>query len=84
MALDGIVMSVRMPDGTRYVSSYAGVMRGADGGVELVEYVRFDTATATWEFVHEPPFIEEALRAGALTQEEVERWRSCCPAASGC
>ena len=80
MALDGIVMSERRPDGRRFVSSYSGVVRGASGGVELERYVSFDAATATWELVREPAFIGEGLRSGALTQEEVDEWRSLCPA----
>ena len=81
MALDGIVMSTRTPGGKRYVSSYTGVSRRAGGGVELTEYVSFDAATERWELVREPPFIAEGLRAGALREEEVARWRSLCPAA---
>lgn len=79
MALDGIVMSVRMPSGGRFVSSFTGVARGAAGGVELCEYVSFDLASHTWELVREPPFIDEAVRMGALDKGEVERWRSSCP-----
>ena len=81
MALDGIVMSLRTAGGRRYVSSYTGVTRAEGGGVELTEFVSFDAATATWELVREPPFIEEGLRWGALDEREVERWRSLCPAA---
>lgn len=79
MALDGIVMSVRMPGGARYVSSYTGVTRRAGGGVDLEEYVSFDAASAAWSLVREPPFISEALRLGALGEEEVEQWRRSCP-----
>ncbi len=79
MALDAIVMSQRMPDGRRFVSSYTGVSRAADGSVGLTEYVSFDAATGTWELVAEPPFIAEGLRSGALREEEVARWRSLCP-----
>ena len=80
MALDGIVMSVRTPDGKRFVSSYTGVSRAEDGGIELTEYVSFDAATGCWKLAREPPFIEEGLRSGALREKEVERWRSLCPA----
>ena len=80
MALDGIVMSVRAPDGRRYVSSFTGVSRGTGGGVELTEYVSFDPATERWELVREPPFIAQGLRTGALLEGEVDRWRSLCPA----
>ena len=79
MALDGIVMSVRVPGGRRYVSSYTGVTRKANGGVELTEYVSFDSVTERWKLVCEPPFIARGLRSGALHEEEVERWRSLCP-----
>lgn len=81
MALDGIVMSMRTARGERFVSSFTGVSRAEGGGVELTEYVSFDAATKTWGLVREPPFIEEGVRAGALDEEEVERWRSSCPAA---
>lgn len=79
MALDGIVMSERRADGKRFVSSYSGVRRGERGGVELERYVSFDSSEAVWELVREPPFIEEALRAGRLSQEEVGAWRTMCP-----
>ncbi len=84
MALDAIVMSQRMRDGKRFVSSYTGVARGPDGGVELHEYVSFDPATRTWALLEEPPFIEEGLRSGALREEEVCRWRSLCPSFAAC
>jgi pilus assembly protein CpaF len=84
MALDGIVMSVRTPSGKRYVSSYTGVSRAPGGGVELTEYVRGGAVAHTWELIREPPFIGEALRTGALEQEEVDRWRSSCQRASEC
>lgn len=79
MALDGIVMSERRADGRRFVSSYAGVRRAATGGVELERYVSFDSATATWALEREPPFIDEGLVSGRLTEEEVEQWRRSCP-----
>ena len=79
MALDGIVMSQRMPDGRRFVSSFTGVTRSPEGGVRLEEYVSFDPATTTWLLLREPPFIAEGVRSGAIAREEVERWRSLCP-----
>lgn len=81
MALDGVVMSLRRPDGKRFVGSYCGVERGASGGVELKEYVAFDAASATWELVQEPEFIERSLLEGALDQGEVDEWRRSCSAA---
>lgn len=79
MALDGIVMSERRSDGRRFVSSYSGVTRSEAGGVRLERFVTFDSAAGAWELVREPPFIEEALRAHVLTEEEVEAWRGSCP-----
>lgn len=81
MALDGVVMSLRRPDGKRFVGSYCGVERGASGGVELKEYVAFDAASATWELAQEPEFIERSLLEGALDQGEVDEWRRSCSAA---
>ncbi len=80
LALDGIVMSERRPDGRRFVSSYSGVSRAAEGGVKLERYVTFDRASASWMLEKEPPFIAAALDAGALTEKEVEQWRQSCPA----
>lgn len=79
MALDGVVMSERRADGRRFVSSYSGVRRSEQGGVELERYVTFDSASGTWELVREPPFIEQGLSSGILTAEEVESWRKLCP-----
>lgn len=78
LALDGIVMSERRADGRRFVSSYSGVSRSPTGGVRLERYVSFDRATASWTLEREPPFIAEALEAGALGVEEVGQWRSLC------
>lgn len=83
MALDGIVMSERRADGRRFVSSYSGVTRSEAGGVQLERYVSFDSASATWELVKEPPFIEAARKAQVLTDEEVAAWRNGCPQESG-
>ncbi len=79
LALDGIVMSERRPDGKRYVTSYSGVSRAENGGVELTRFVSFDANEKTWKLECEPPFIEEGLCSGELDEEEVEEWRSLCP-----
>ena len=83
MALDGIVMSVRTPDGRRFVSTYTGVSRAPDGGVRLTEYVSYDAASRSWTLAREPEFIEEAVRSEALDREEVALWRQSCPCSSG-
>ncbi len=78
MALDGVVMSERRADGRRFVSSYSGVSRNDAGGVSLERYVTFDAARESWKLVREPPFIEEGLCSGALSEQEVGEWRSTC------
>ncbi len=75
-ALDLIVMSRRMGDGRRYLSTLSEVGRAPDGGVMLRECVRFDDARRSWELVEEPAFVERCVREGALVAEEVEQWRS--------
>lgn len=79
MALDGIVMSERRADGRRFVSSFSGVRRGREGGVQLERYISFDTAEERWTIEREPPFVEQAVRERRLRAEEVEAWRSQCP-----
>ena len=76
--LDVLVMSRRMPDGSRVISSAALVGRG-EAGVELDEFVSFDVAKRTWQLVHEPAFVAEALCEGRLSLEEVQRWRQDLP-----
>ena len=77
-ALDFIVMSRRLADGRRCLSSLTAVRPSADGGVDLCECVRFDEVAHTWELVEEPAFVEESVREGRLTQEEVAAWRALC------
>ncbi len=77
-ALDLIVMSARLKDGSRAITTLAGVSRAEDGGVELAELVRFDLGRREWRLVEEPGFIERALACGLLDRGEVDEWRSCC------
>ena len=81
MALDGIVMSRRMPDGRRFVTSLTGVSRAPTGGVQLTEYVAFDARKMSWRMVREPPFVGRAVAAGVIDEKEVARWRSSCACA---
>ena len=76
--LDVLVMSRRMPDGSRVISSAALVGRG-EAGVELDEFVSFDVAKRTWQLVREPAFVAEGLCEGRLSLEEVQRWRQDLP-----
>ena len=77
-ALDLIVMSRRMGDGRRYLSTLSEVGRAPGGGVMLRECVRFDDARRSWELVKEPDFVRRCVREGTLVPEEVERWQSSC------
>lgn len=74
-ALDFIVMSCRMSDGTRYITSMSQVDRAPNGGVDLTQCVSFDTAHRSWHLQQEPLFIEEGLMQASLNSEEVQRWR---------
>ncbi|MEE1373016.1 MAG: ATPase, T2SS/T4P/T4SS family [Parolsenella sp.] len=78
-ALDLIVMSRRMPDGSRVVSSTCEVGRDEAGGVALRELVSFDSATRSWQLVEAPRFVERAVREGLLGEGEVVEWRGQVP-----
>lgn len=78
-ALDLIVMSRRMPDGSRVVSSTCEVGRDETGGVVLRELVSFDSATRSWRLVEVPRFVERAVREGLLCEGEVVEWRGQVP-----
>ena len=58
-ALDLIVMSQRMPDGSRVISSLTEVLRSESGGVELRPCVSFDEAERSWELIREPAGLAE-------------------------
>ncbi len=78
-ALDLIVMSRRMPDGSRVVSSTCEVGRDEAGGVILRELVSFDSAARSWQLVEVPRFVERAVREGLLDEGEVVEWRGQVP-----
>ena len=58
-ALDLIVMSQRMPDGSRVISSLTEVLRSESGGVELRPCVLFDESERSWELIREPSGLAE-------------------------
>ena len=78
-ALDLLVMSHRMSDGLRFIGSLSEVGLGKDDGVRLIECVRFNELERSWELVCEPRFVEAALRAGLVGEQEVRVWRSRLP-----
>lgn len=77
-ALDLIVMSRRMADGSRYLASLCEVGEALDEGVCLRELVSFDEVERAWHLVSEPQYVTDALREGLLSSTEVEQWRSRC------
>lgn len=75
-ALDFIVMSQRLRDGTRAITSLSEVGQEARGKVRLVECVAFDLTNRSWELTCEPTFVQRGVEEGLLDREEVSRWRS--------
>lgn len=74
-ALDYIVMTMRLPGGGRRVGGLTACSRAPDGTVALEECVSYDDQGDRWTLVHEPTCVQEALRAGIVTKEEVDEWR---------
>lgn len=81
-AIDLIVVTRRLADGTRLVTSLTEVSRAADGSACLDERVGFSVSDRTWRLEREPAFVGRAVEDGVLDGKEVERWRSCLQQAS--
>ena len=81
-AIDLIVVTRRLADGTRLVTSLTEVSRAPDGSARLDERVGFSVSDRTWHLEREPAFVGRAVEDGVLDGEEVERWRSHSPQAS--
>ena len=75
-ALDFIVMSQRLRDGSRVITSLSEVGQEQRGKVSLVECVSFDLASRSWQLVREPAFVVRGIEEGFLDEGEVARWRS--------
>ena len=78
-ALDFIVMSRRLANGSRVVSSLTEVGQGSAGGVELKACVGFDVASKSWSLEREPEFLGLAVAEGILDEGEVKAWRLSLP-----
>lgn len=74
-ALDLIVMSRRLKDGSRVITELAEVCRAASGGVELRTSVEYRLGDRSWRLVSEPAFVAAGLECGLLSEEEVRGWR---------
>lgn len=77
-ALDLIVMSRRMKDGSRTISSLSEVSRSSTGSVELDEVISFNVKDRTWHLVKCPSFIKKAVDEGMLSTKEVSEWQASC------
>ena len=74
-ALDLVVMSARLEDGSRRITSLSELSRAPGGGVELGECVAFDLSSRSWALVKEPRFVREGILLGGIDEEEVQQWR---------
>ena len=74
-ALDLVVMSARLEDGARRITTLSTVSRAPAGGVQLDECVTFDAVSRSWSLAREPAYVEEGVRLGMLDEEEVRAWR---------
>ena len=74
-ALDLLVMSARLADGSRRITSLSQVTRAASGRVELVPVVSYSLEEDAWHLEHEPSFVSQACDLRILAKEEVTRWR---------
>lgn len=75
-AIDLIVVTRRLADGTRLVTSLTEVSRAPDGSARLDECVSFTRADRAWHLEREPTFLARAVANGVLDGGEVDAWRS--------
>ena len=76
-AIDLIVVTRRLADGARLVTSLTEVSRAPDGSARLDECVSFSLGERSWALGREPAFVARAVEDGVLDKGEVELWRSC-------
>ncbi|WP_028263321.1 CpaF family protein [Atopobium fossor] len=77
-ALDLIVMSARLPDGSRVITSAAEVFRGAAGGIQVQDFISYDLGTKSWKLLYVPTFIKKSVEEGRLSRKEVDQWKQSC------
>ena len=76
-AIDLIVVTKRLSDGTRVVTSLTEVSRAEDGSARLDECVSYRSGERSWELRSEPMFVRGGIEDGVLSEEEVRQWRRC-------
>lgn len=74
-AIDLIVVTRRLTDGTRVVTSLTEVSRAEDGSARLEECVSYRSGERSWELRLEPAFVRRGIDDGVLSEEEVGQWR---------
>ena len=74
-AIDLIVVTRRLTDGTRVVTSLTEVSRAEDGSARLEECVSYRSGERSWELRLEPAFVRRGIEDGVLSEEEVGQWR---------
>ena len=73
-ALDLIVVTGRLPDGSRVVQDLCRVSPRGEDDVRIEQLVRFEAASRSWRLVDTPGFIGDAVVAGLVDEGEVRRW----------
>ena len=76
-AINLIVVTRRLADGARPVTSLTEVSRAPGGSARLDECVSFSLGDRSWALGREPAFVARAVEDGVLDKGEVELWRSC-------
>ena len=74
-AIDLIVVTRRLTDGTRVMTSLTEVSRAEDGSARLEECVSYWSGERSWELRSEPTFVRRGIEDGVLSEEEVGQWR---------
>ncbi|WP_455136018.1 CpaF family protein [Thermophilibacter sp.] len=78
-AIDLFVITKRLSDGSRVVTSLTEVSCGPRGEVVLDERIGYVAAERSWRLAAEPAFVAAAVEDGVIDEGEVERWRSSAP-----
>ena len=74
-AINLVVVTRRLADGSRFVTSLTEVTRADDGSARLDEGVSFSLARRSWSLEREPSFLACSVDDGVLDEGEVRAWR---------
>ena len=79
-AINLVVVTRRLADGSRFVTSLTEVTRADDGSARLDECVSFSLARRSWSLEREPSFLACSVDAGVRAEGEVRASRRSPPA----